>query len=88
MPRTWTTRPEDGAADELGCPWEPEPGLRDDLQGVPIFRHKESRFLHAAASEEGDRFRCGRNISTRYIRLAGVPRILHPFCRGCCPTKK
>ena len=79
---------EDGAADELGCPWEPEPGLRADLQGVPIFRHRDSRFLHAAASEEGDRFRCGRAISTRYTRLAGVPQILHPFCRGCCPTKK
>ena len=78
----------ENAADELGRQWEPDQGLREELTSVPLFRNLETRFIHAAASEEGDKFRCGRNISTRYSRLSSVPRILFPLCRNCCPPKR
>ena len=78
----------ENAADELGRQWEPDPGLREELASVPLFRNNETRFIHAAASEEGDKFRCGRSISTRYSRLSSVPRILFPLCRNCCPPKR
>ena len=78
----------EGAADELGRQWEPDPGLREELAAVPLFRNRDSRFIHAVASEEGDKFKCGRSISTRYTRLSSVPRILFPLCRSCCPPKK
>ncbi|CAE7929686.1 unnamed protein product, partial [Symbiodinium necroappetens] len=58
----------EGAADELGHQWEPDLGLREELAAVPLFRNRDSRFIHAAASEEGDKFKCGRSISTRYTR--------------------
>ncbi|CAE7235565.1 unnamed protein product [Symbiodinium sp. CCMP2592] len=60
----------EAATDELGRQWEPDAGLRAELEAVPLFRNKDSRFIHAVASEEGDKFRCGRNISTRYERLS------------------
>ncbi|CAE7679226.1 rad50 [Symbiodinium sp. CCMP2592] len=51
----------EAAADELGRQWEPDAGLRAELEAVPLFRNKDSRFIHAVASEEGDKFRCGRS---------------------------
>ncbi|CAE7654031.1 unnamed protein product [Symbiodinium sp. CCMP2592] len=62
----------EAAADELGRQWEPDAGLRAELEAVPLFRNKDSRFIHAVASEEGDKFRCGRSISTRYVKLSAV----------------
>ncbi|CAE6914648.1 unnamed protein product [Symbiodinium sp. CCMP2592] len=50
----------EAAADELGRQWEPDAGLRAELEAVPLFRNKDSRFIHAVVSEEGDKFRCGR----------------------------
>ncbi|CAE7218164.1 unnamed protein product [Symbiodinium sp. CCMP2592] len=60
----------EAATDELGRQWEPDAGLRAELEAVPLFSNRDSRFIHAVASEEGDKFRCGRNISTRYERLS------------------
>ncbi|CAE6967752.1 unnamed protein product [Symbiodinium sp. CCMP2592] len=62
----------EAATDELGRQWEPDAGLRAELEAVPLFRNRDSRFTHAVASEEGDTFRCGRNISTRYERLSSM----------------
>ena len=64
--------------------WEPIAGLRDRLQGVPLFRHVASRMIHICESEEGSLLKCGRKISTSYEAVRGVPRMLHPMCKQCC----
>ena len=76
---------EEKAADEVVGAWEPVQGLRESLEGKPVFKHVVTRFLHVVASEEGTHFRCGRRISTSYQECRGLPKILFPVCKQCCP---
>ncbi|CAE7404929.1 unnamed protein product [Symbiodinium sp. CCMP2592] len=59
----------EAATDELGRQWEPDAGLRAELEAVPLFRNRDSRFIHAVASEEGDKFRCGSSLA-RFLLLS------------------
>ena len=78
---------EDRATEDMVGDWEPSPGLRASLEGAVLFRHATSRFLHVVSSEEeGSRFLCGRKITSAYQRQGGVPKVLRPICRQCCPT--
>ena len=76
---------EEKAIDEVVGPWEPSQGLRETLEGKPVFKHAVTRFLHVVASEEGTHFRCGRRISTSYQECKSLPKVLFPVCKQCCP---
>ena len=76
---------EEKATDEVVGPWEPVRGLHEALEGKPVFKHSVTRFLHVVASEEGTHFRCGRRISTSYQECKGLPKVLFPVCKQCCP---
>ena len=76
---------EERATDEVVGSWEPVPGLRESLEGKPVFKHGVTRFLHVVSSEEGTHFRCGRRISTSYQECRGLPKVLFPVCKQCCP---
>ena len=76
---------EEKAAEEVVGSWEPVPGLRESLEGKPVFKHAVTRFLHVVSSEEGTHFRCGRRISTSYQECRGLPKVLFPVCKQCCP---
>ena len=47
------------------------------------FRHVTSRCLHITCDETGMLFKCGRMVSTQYVKCEGTPRFLHPSCTGC-----
>ena len=48
-----------------------------------IFWHPSTRVIHAVASEEGARFRCGRAVKAGYERLEVMPRFAFPLCKSC-----
>ncbi|CAE7417337.1 unnamed protein product [Symbiodinium sp. CCMP2592] len=61
----------EAATDELGRQWEPDAGLRAELEAVPLFRNRDSRFIHAVASEEGHEVRI-RECSEDFQQCVGV----------------
>ncbi|CAE7207103.1 GIP [Symbiodinium sp. CCMP2592] len=65
---------EDEAVDSVVGLWEPSEGVRETLEKAPVFRHEATRFLHIVASEEGSHFKCGRKISTSYVRCESLPK--------------
>ena len=69
-------------------PWEPTSAARDLFarQGCIAFRRQVTRMIHAVADEAGDHFKCGRKVSTAYIRV-DAPRFLHPMCKQCRPPE-
>ena len=71
--------------DKVAAPNPPVPGLRESLEGKPVFKHAVTRFLHVVSSEEGTHFRCGRRISTSYQECRELPKVLFPVCKQCCP---
>ena len=56
------------------------------FEGCVAFRHQVTCMIHAVADEAGDHFKCGRKVSTAYIRV-DAPRFLHPMCKQCRPPE-
>ena len=50
---------------------------------IPLGRHFVSRCIHVVEDESGTSTKCGRMISTRYVRLIERPRFMHPVCSTC-----
>ena len=53
------------------------------VESSVYFRHVTSRCIHLTADESGLLFRCGRMVSSQYIKCNDVPKFLHPSCGAC-----
>ena len=67
-----------GSWHELATP--EEAGLED---AAPVFRNKYTRYIHVASDESGSKFRCGRDINTKYVQLPERPKFMSPQCSQC-----
>ena len=73
------------ALEVVAQPWgehQPDASARE-FPDADLFRHRQTRYIHVAADEGGARFRCGRDISERYVKLDVRPQFCSPQCRQC-----
>ena len=55
-------------------------GLQQD---APLFRNRFTRYIHLLADEAGAKFRCGRDVSSKYEELPTRPKFMSPQCKQC-----
>ena len=67
-----------GAWHELATPGEA--GISEE---AALFRNKYTRYIHVAADESGLRFRCGREVNSKYVQLDERPKFMSPQCSQC-----
>ena len=70
---------EEEVVEKVAGSWKPKQ-IDDDAVYV---RHKTSRCLHVVADEGGTHLRCGRGLSSSYVRLGAKPGFVHPACQVC-----
>ena len=70
---------EEEVVEKVAGSWKPKQ-IDDDAVYV---RHKTSRCLHVVADEGGTHLRCGRGLSSSYVRLGAKPGFVHPACQAC-----
>lgn len=70
---------DEKAASKVVGEWKPQ-HVNDECL---FARHRVSRCIHVIEDESGTSTKCGRTLSTRYIRLMSRPEFLHPICSVC-----